>query len=71
MKLAMGLVATMSALLLGCLVNPAKAAYDTTRLQVMQRAAKFALLDRVLAISGPQAAEVRGESGGPGGGGPI
>jgi hypothetical protein len=60
-KLAMGLVATMSALLLGLLVNSAKTSYDTTRTQVIQRAAKFALLDRVLAICGPQAVAVRGD----------
>ena len=60
-KLALGLVATMSALLLGLLVNSAKTSYDTTRTQVMQKAAKYALLDRILAIYGPQAAQVRGE----------
>ena len=60
-KLAMGLVATMSALLLGLLVNSAKTSYDTTRTQVMQKASKFALVDRVLAIYGPQAAAVRGQ----------
>ena len=60
-KLAMGLVATMSALLLGLLVSSAKTSYDTTRIQVMQVASKFALVDRVLGIYGPQAAEVRGE----------
>ena len=60
-KLAMGLVATMSALLLGLLVNSAKTSYDTTRTEVMQVASQYRLLDRVLAIYGPQAAEVRGE----------
>jgi hypothetical protein len=60
-KLAMGLVATMSALLLGLLVNSAKTSYETTRIQVIQVASKFALLDRMLAIYGPPAAEVRGE----------
>ena len=60
-KLAMGLVATMSALLLGLLVNSAKTSYDTTRIQVIQVASKFALVDRVLGIYGPQAAAVRGE----------
>jgi hypothetical protein len=60
-KLAMGLVATMSALLLGLLVSSAKTSYDTTRIQVMQKAAKFALLDRLLVIYGPRAAEVRGK----------
>jgi hypothetical protein len=60
-KLAMGLVATMSALLLGLLVNSAKTSYDTTRIQVMQKASKYALLDRLLVIYGPRAAEVRGK----------
>jgi hypothetical protein len=60
-KLAMGLVATMTALLLGLLVSSAKTSYDTTRAQVMERAAKFSLLARVLGIYGTPAAEVRGE----------
>jgi hypothetical protein len=60
-KLAMGLVATMSALLLGLLVNSAKTSYDTTRSQVMEKASRFALLDRLLGIYGPRAAEVRGD----------
>jgi len=42
-------------------VNSTKTSYDTTRTQVMLKASKFALLDRVLAIYGPQAAEVRGQ----------
>lgn len=58
-KLAMGLVATMSALLLGLLVNSSKNSYDITRAQVMQRASKFAFLDRLLTIYGPQAAGLR------------
>jgi len=61
MKLAMGLVATMAALLLGLLVSSAKTSYDTTRTQVMEKASKYRLLDRVLEIYGPQAAEVRGK----------
>jgi hypothetical protein len=60
-RLAMGLVATMSALLLGLLVDSAKTSYNTTSTQVMQRAAKFALLNRVLEIYGSQAAEARGK----------
>jgi hypothetical protein len=58
-KLAMGLVATMSALLLGLLVSSAKSSYDTTRGQVIQMAAQVAFLDRVLAAYGAEAAEVR------------
>ncbi|MGE5208070.1 MAG: hypothetical protein ACM3KL_01940 [Alphaproteobacteria bacterium] len=58
-KLAMGLVATMSALVLGLLVSSAKGAYDTERSEVIQIAAKVAFLDRVLAAYGPEAANAR------------
>jgi hypothetical protein len=60
-KLAMGLVATMAALVLGLLVSSAKGTYDTARSEVIQMTAKVAFLDRVLAIYGPEAAEPRGE----------
>src|SRR5882724_9449153 len=60
-KLAMGLVATMTALVLGLLVSSAKGTYDTARSEVIQMAAKVAFLDRVLALYGPEAAEARGE----------
>src|SRR5215472_14754456 len=58
-KLAMGLVATMSALLLGLLVSSAKGSYDAERNQVIQMAAKIAFLDRVLGVYGPEAAGAR------------
>ena len=58
-KLAMGLVATMSALVLGLLVSSAKGSYDTERSEVIQMAAKVAFLDRVLSIYGPEAVEAR------------
>jgi hypothetical protein len=60
-KLAMGLVATMTALVLGLLVSSAKDGYDTKRSEVIQMAAKIAFLDRVLALYGPETAEARGE----------
>lgn len=60
-KLAMGLVATMTALVLGLLVSSAKGTYDTARSEVIQMAAKVAFLDRVLALYGPEAAEARDE----------
>src|SRR5436190_3316835 len=56
-KLAMGLVATMTALLLGLLVSSAKGTYDTARSEVIQMAGKVAFLDRVLALYGPEAAD--------------
>jgi len=58
-KLAMGLVATMSALLLGLLVSSAKGSYDTVRSEVIQMAAKVAFLDRVLTVYGRDAVEAR------------
>jgi hypothetical protein len=58
-KLAIGLVATMSALVLGLLVSSAKSSYDTTRGEVIQMAAKVAFLDRVLSVYGPEAAGPR------------
>src|SRR5213082_457197 len=59
MKLALGLVATMTAILLGLLISSAKGSFDTARSQVMQMAAKVALLDRVLALYGPETGDAR------------
>ena len=58
-KLALGLVSTMSALVLGLLVSSAKNSYDTERGEVIQMAAKVAFADRVLAMYGPDAADLR------------
>jgi hypothetical protein len=58
-KLAMGLVATMSALLLGLLVSSAKTSYDTVRSEVIQMSAKITFLDRVLHLYGPEAEPLR------------
>ena len=60
-KLAMGLVATMSALVLGLLVSSAKGAYDTERSEVIQMAAKVTFLGRVLAAYGPETTGVRAQ----------
>jgi hypothetical protein len=57
-KLALGLVGTMAAILLGLLISSAKSAFDTTRSEVIQMAAKV-LLDRVLALYGPETADAR------------
>lgn len=59
-KLAMGLLATMSALLLGLLVASAKSSHDNARSEVIQMAAKVIFLDRVLIGYGPESAEARG-----------
>jgi hypothetical protein len=58
-RLGMGLVATMTALLLGLLVASAKGSYDTQRASLIRMASEIAFLDRVLAIYGPETAETR------------
>jgi hypothetical protein len=58
-RLATGLVVTMSALVLGMLVSSAKASYDFQKAEVATMAAKIVLLDRVLATYGPETAETR------------
>ena len=59
-KLGVGLVGTMAALLLGLLVASAKSAYDTRSSELTQMAANAILLDRSFAHYGPEASEVRG-----------
>ena len=58
-KLGMGLIATMSALVLALLTSSAKGSYDTQRNEVTQVSANVILLDRVLAHYGPETKEAR------------
>ena len=58
-RIGMGSVATMAALVLGLLVASAKSAYDTEKSEVMQMAAKLVYLDRMLVNFGPEAGEAR------------
>ncbi len=58
-KVGMGLVATMAALVLGLLVASTKGAYDTQKNEVTQMAAKIVFLDRVLANYGSETGETR------------
>jgi len=60
-KLSLGLVATMSALLLGLLVSSAKGTYDSQREQIEEMAAKVATLDRILTLYGAESATARHE----------
>jgi hypothetical protein len=60
-KLGMGLVGTMAALVLGLLVASAKGSYDTQSAELIQMSANFALLDRVMAEYGPETKEARDE----------
>ncbi len=58
-KLGMGLVATMSALVLGLLVASAKSSYDAQSGALTDMSANVVLLDRVLAHYGPETKEAR------------
>lgn len=58
-KLAMGLVATMAALVLGLLIAAAKDKYDKEATGVTQMAAKAIFLDRMLATYGQETKDVR------------
>jgi hypothetical protein len=58
-KVGMGLVATMAALVLGLLVASAKASYDQQRTELTDMSSKIVTLDRVLAHYGPETKEVR------------
>jgi hypothetical protein len=58
-KLGMGVVATMSALVIGLLIASAKSAFDTKDAEVKQLAGNMILLDRQLAQYGPEGKEAR------------
>jgi hypothetical protein len=58
-KVGAGMIATVSALVLGLLVASAKNTFDTTEAEITQRSAKIILLDRVLADYGPETKATR------------
>ncbi|MGA2401031.1 MAG: hypothetical protein ABSG91_04905 [Syntrophobacteraceae bacterium] len=58
-KLGMGLIATIAALVLGLVIATAKSSYDTQDTALKHSAAKIMLLDRVLANYGPETKETR------------
>ncbi len=58
-KLIMGLVATLAALVLGLLIASTKDAYDAEKNELTQASAKIIYLDRVLAGYGPDTAGPR------------
>ena len=59
-RIGMGLVSTMAALVLGLLVSSAKSFYDAQSSELTQMSATVVLLDRLLAHYGPETKEVRG-----------
>ena len=58
-KLGMGLIATMAALVLGLLIASAKSSFDTQNAELTEMASKAVLLDRILAHYGPETQEAR------------
>jgi hypothetical protein len=58
-RLAMGLVVSTSAIALGLLIGSAKSFFDTQNAEMAQIAARYVLLDRILANYGPEAAGAR------------
>jgi hypothetical protein len=60
-KLGMGMVATMAALVLGLLIASAKSSFDMQNTELTEMSRKVVLLDRILAHYGPEAKEARDE----------
>jgi hypothetical protein len=58
-RLGMGLIGTLTALVLGLLIASAKSYYDTQSNELTEMSAKVVLLDRVLAHYGPETKEIR------------
>jgi hypothetical protein len=59
LRLGLGLITTLSALVLGLLISTAKSSYDTKRGQVTQLATDLILLDRSLELYGPETKSAR------------
>jgi hypothetical protein len=58
-RLGVGLIATMAALVLGLLITAAKSSFDTQSTQIKQITADIVLLDNLLAQYGPEARPIR------------
>ncbi len=58
-KLSMGLVGTMAALVIGLLTASAKGSYEAQRAEFIQMSAEIILLDRALANYGPETKDAR------------
>lgn len=59
MKLGIGMIATMAALVLGLLIASAKGSFDTMSSGIRQVGSRIILLDRVMANYGPETMEAR------------
>jgi len=59
MKIAAGMLATLTALVLGLLVSSAKSSFDAMNTAIASAGAKIVMFDRILANYGPEAKEAR------------
>ena len=57
--IAMGLVATMTAIVLGLLISSAKSSFDVLSHEITGTLSDIILLDRTLALYGPETKEAR------------
>lgn len=60
-KLVIGLVGTLSALVLGLMISSAKGSYDRQRQEIIEMSTRIVLFDRNLALYGPEAQPIRDE----------
>jgi hypothetical protein len=60
-RLVMGLIGTMAALVLGLLIASAKGSYDTQSGELVQLSAQIVQVDRMLSAYGPEANEARAQ----------
>src|SRR5262245_34800327 len=58
-KVSAGIIATLTALVLGLLVSSAQSSFDEINTGIVQGSAKYILLDRALSRCGPGAQTVR------------
>jgi hypothetical protein len=58
-RLTMGLMTTMTGLVLGMLVSSARSSYDARKNEVAQMSTQIVVIDRLLAGYGPETAEIR------------
>ena len=58
-KLAMGLIATLAALVLGLLISAAKNSFDRVNTEITEGAAKIVHLDSILELYGPETKDIR------------
>jgi hypothetical protein len=59
-KVGMGLIGTMTAILLGLLIASAKSFFDTQNTELTEMSSKVILLDRILAHYGSETKDARG-----------